>query len=85
MAVVDTHPPHFSAGLAVEKASLVDILERHVADLDLCTPSKGDGHHLDIKFRGFEVKTVKLELNRRKGRSDSVVSGDWVRVLEGQE
>ena len=72
-----------SADVKVEKASIVDILERHVSDLDL--RSSGDMSHVQLKFRGYEIKTVKLELSRSKKRSDSVVSGDWVRVAENEE
>lgn len=73
----------------ITKASVVDILEGHVADLDLekrLSNVVGEtlGQELtcvDLKFRGFEIKTVKLELSRgKKGRSESVGSEDWVRV-----
>lgn len=76
-------------GLNITKASVVDILERHVADLDLEKKFwnvLGETYgqevtYLDLKFRGFEIKTVKLELsNGKKGRSESVGSEDWVRV-----
>jgi hypothetical protein len=64
-------------GLNITKASVVDILEGHVADLDL----EKRLSYVDLKFRGFEIKTVKLELSRgKKGRSESVGSEDWVRV-----
>lgn len=70
---------------------MVDILERHVADLDLEKKFwnvVGETYgqevtYLDLKFRGFEIKTVKLELSRndgKKGRTESVGSEDWVRV-----
>jgi hypothetical protein len=79
------------SGLNIAKASAVDILERHVVDLDLekrLSNVLGETHgqevtYVDLKFRGFEIKTVKLELSRgdgKKGRKESVGSEDWVRV-----
>jgi hypothetical protein len=76
-------------GLKITKASVVDILERPVADLDLEKKFwnvVGETYgqevtYVDLKFRGFEIKTVKLELSSgKKGRSESVGSEDWVRV-----
>ena len=70
---------------------MVDILERHVGDLDLEKKFSNvlgetlgqEMTYVDLKFRGFEIKTVKLELSRndgKKDRSESVGSEDWVRV-----
>lgn len=76
-------------GLNIAKASVVDILERPVADLDLEKKFSNvlgetlgqEVTYVDLKFRGFEIKTIKLELSSgKKGRRDSVGSEDWVRV-----
>ena len=79
-------------GLNIAKASVVDILERHVADLNPKKRFSGvlETHgqemtYVDLKFRGFEIKTVKLELGRgKKGRSESIGSEDWVRVDDAE-
>jgi hypothetical protein len=76
------------SGLNIAKASAVDILERHVVEFDRLSNVLGETHgqevtYVDLKFRGFEIKTVKLELSRgdgKKGRKESVGSEDWVRV-----
>jgi hypothetical protein len=55
----------------VSKAELTDLLEEHTEKLDI----KDDSVRLD--FRGFEIKTVRLTVQRGKRASGS---GDWVHL-----
>jgi alpha-mannosidase len=48
--------------LPVAKASIVDLLERHVEDLELVTSSDDGKTSVQLPFRGFQLVTVKLEL-----------------------
>lgn len=48
--------------LPVVKATIVDLLERHVEDLELVTSRRDDKTAVQIPFRGFQLVTVKFEL-----------------------
>lgn len=48
--------------LPVVKATIVDLLERHIEDLELVSSQKDDKTSIQIPFRGFQIVTVKLEL-----------------------
>jgi len=49
-----------SSSLHVSKASIVNILENHVEELDVVTDLNKDV--IDLTFRAFEIKTVMLTL-----------------------
>lgn len=51
-----------STTLPVVKATIVDLLERHVDDLELVSSANSDKTSVQIPFRGFQIVTVKLEL-----------------------
>lgn len=48
--------------LPVFKATIVDLLERHIEDLELVSSQKDDKTSIQLPFRGFQIVTVKLEL-----------------------
>lgn len=47
--------------LPVKKATIVDLLERHIEDLELVSSQNGKTS-VRLPFRGFQIITVKLEL-----------------------
>lgn len=73
-----------STGLPIAKAEVVNILEDHDHDLDLRAASgpnaTSSDTELKLKFRGYEIKTVRLTLKpggKAKTRRDS---GGWVKL-----
>lgn len=48
--------------LPVVKATIVDLLERHIEDLELVSSQQDEKTSIQIPFRGFQIVTVKLEL-----------------------
>lgn len=73
-----------STGLPVAKAEIVNILEDHVEDLKLRSASgpnaTNDDAEIRLRFRGYEIKTVRLTLKpgaKPKTRRDS---GGWVKL-----
>jgi alpha-mannosidase len=73
----------YSAGLAIKKAEIVNLLEDHVEDLKIYAPETGlsglsnNEQGLKLEFRGYEIKTVRLTLGAPSKRRDS--SG-WVKI-----
>lgn len=74
-------------GLKIVKAQLVNILEEHIEDVKVhdksgMTGDKGgddDEVSINLNFRGYEIKTVKLTLGKAsKKRTDS--QGSWVKI-----
>jgi alpha-mannosidase len=49
-----------SRGIHVSGAAIVNILEEQIEDLDLVTDV--DTESIDLEFRAFEVKTVRVKL-----------------------
>jgi hypothetical protein len=63
---------------------VVNILEDEVAPLKLLPPAKFSASKFDyeipLSFRGFEIKSVKIELAPFRQRSLSCTSDNWVKV-----
>lgn len=79
----------FSHGLKIIKAELVNILEDHQEDLKVSnvSSSSGDKTESEIKlsFRGFEIKTVKLTVEKiskkgGSGGSAALQSDGWIKL-----
>ncbi|GMK54493.1 hypothetical protein CspeluHIS016_0110790 [Cutaneotrichosporon spelunceum] len=70
-------------GLAVAKAELVNIMEDHMEDLKVSSAgpnSSSDDSEIKLRFRGYEIKTVRLTLKpgaKPKAHRDS---GGWVKL-----
>lgn len=64
----------------IKKVELVNLLEEPIEELKLDSATyKGETtHNVKLGFRGFEVKTVRLCLEKKKDRRES--SGSWVKV-----
>lgn len=65
----------FSAGLNVEKAEIVNILEDNIEDLK--TGGKDDTE-IKLPFRGYEIKTVRLTVTPSKKLRRQ--SEGWVKI-----
>lgn len=78
-----------SSGLKIIKAELANILEDHQEDLKVnnVSANSGDKNESEIKlaFRGFEIKTVKLTVERVSKKGGSVGSAalqsdGWIKL-----
>jgi alpha-mannosidase len=79
-----------SSGLYVIKSELVNILEDHIENLKVSTTSgAGEGSkqesEVKLSFRAFEVKTVKLTVERgskkKVGSPASAMQSDgWIKL-----
>lgn len=65
-----------SAGLHVEKAEIVNLLEDNIEDLKI---GGKDDAEIKLPFRGYEIKTVRLTVNPAKKLRRASASG-WVKL-----
>lgn len=78
--LTDTISVQHSSGLDVKHASLTNILEDELEELKIVPASsslaRDDDVEVELRFRGFEIKTVKLTLgDGKKKRANS-----WVKI-----
>lgn len=74
-----------SAGLDVQKAELVTILEDHEADLELHSSSTAstqeepakEVNEIKLDFRGYEIKTLRLTVTGPARKRDS---DEWIKL-----
>ena len=69
--------------LAIKKIQLVNLLEEPVHEIEVkSTTFAGETvHDVQLCFRGFEIKTVRVCLERRrKEKERRGSSGSWVKV-----
>jgi alpha-mannosidase len=72
-----------SAGLSIKRAEIVNLLEDNVHDLNIHTADTSsiglskDEQGVKLKFRGYEIKTVRLTLGAVSKRRDSA---GWVKI-----
>lgn len=62
-------------GLQVKKASLTNLLEDELENLELTQDAEG-ATSFAIKFRGFQVATVKLEVTKTQELSTPMAQGE---------
>jgi hypothetical protein len=64
----------------IKSVELVNILEERIGKVQHNSASLGGEteHSARLEFRGFEVKTVRLCLERKKDRRGS--AGSWVKL-----
>lgn len=65
--------------LPVRKATIVDLLERNIEDVEIVSSPKSDcKKRMQLAFRGFQVVTVKLELGEGSDNTWTDVDGDYM-------
>jgi uncharacterized protein (UPF0335 family) len=72
-----------SRDLAITKVELVNLLEESVHEIKVkSTTFAGETvHEVQLGFRGFEIKTVRVCLERKKKEKERRgSSGSWVKV-----
>lgn len=70
--------------LPVKSASIVDLLERKIADVEVVSfgdEDKGKKQKkIQLAFRGFQIVTVKLELDVERHHASKLVEEAWTEV-----
>lgn len=72
-----------STGLPVAKAELVNIMEDNIEDLKLSSAgpnASSDDSEIKLRFRGYEIKTVRLTLKPGAKPNARRDSGGWVKL-----